>query len=727
MKYKKKFGFYNEIGGVFTDTDKAKLAEEVIKLKAGDKSAFDSIYKMTSQNAYFTALKITKNEDDAQDILQESYISVLQKIDALEKPESFMSWFNMIVANNARSLLRKNNPLLFRDEETQNYYVDAARQGETDESEYVPGVVTEKKELIEEVNRLVDSLSDEKRTVVILYFFNKMTTKQIAVSLGINENTVKSRIVQAKKDIEKGVHELESKNKKLLGVAPIPLVIWALKSSSATAYAAFATSGAAASVIAAVTSYFGISSAAAASAAVTAGATAAAAMKATPASGTALEAGKGIARFTLTQKIIAASVAAIITIGGVTTGVIVAKKAKEDKVSTSTLPVTTRKELVTTESETIETETETESETETAAEPDFDRLIEVFPGCYPEKDYNCKSSNASDYAFELLLKQFGSIYEYFDERQITKLQKNQVPHDDVPDAEYYYRYPADEVDNILRQVFNVEPSHKAEYRYIYSNIKYAYYENSYYYVGIFVGGMEGQRFKLRDYNKGDDNVYTIKIEELEFDDHICYYTIKAKPIMLNGKSDWSFFTIKSDIQSESETYNIPAENTWQYAYSEFLRSRINNGNENERFGLAYIDNDDTPELVVSHDFVHHTYANIFAFKNNKVVEVGEFYAAGGELGYYERKGIIFEEESGMGNYDLRYYKYSDGSYQKLDSLHSWLPTLMQEDYEYEVNGKPSNEEEFNRIKTSYDNKYGTASYSGREFEITESSIAANCR
>lgn len=215
------------------NVDKEKLAAEVIKYQNGDGRAFETIYNMTNRAAYFTALKIVKNEDDAQDVLQDSYVKVLDKLSTLDKPESFMSWFNMLVANTAKNYLAKNNPVLFADEETEMYVLESI----PDENEvYVPGNSVEKDELCDDVMSLIDSLSDDKRTAVVLYYYDEMTTKQIAESLGVNENTVKSRLVQAKKDLAAGIRALEKKNKSILGIAPMSVVRWALNYNGSDAY-----------------------------------------------------------------------------------------------------------------------------------------------------------------------------------------------------------------------------------------------------------------------------------------------------------------------------------------------------------------------------------------------------------------------------------------------------------------------------------------------------------
>lgn len=252
------------------DIDYSLLRELVVKYQNGDGKAFEEIYNMTYQTAKFTAMKIlNNNESDADDVLQDCYIKVMGKINTLKEPSSFMSWFNMMVANRAKTLIRKNNPHFYEKDNNEDYsnidsewteefgednndlYFDntgddgytigeSKKQAFIDEAssedyeELLPGSDIEKEELRNTVMNMIEDLSDEKKTAVILYYYNNLTTREISESIGVSENTIKSRLVQAKKDIAKSVSAYESKNGKLLGVTPATLVTWALKSSAAS-------------------------------------------------------------------------------------------------------------------------------------------------------------------------------------------------------------------------------------------------------------------------------------------------------------------------------------------------------------------------------------------------------------------------------------------------------------------------------------------------------------
>lgn len=279
-------------------TSYTELSDLIKKLQSGDVSVFEEIYKLTYERVYFTALKICKSEDDAEDVVQEAYIYLMNKANEIKNPDAFISWFNMVVASKAKNLLRKNSPVLFDSNETEQFVLESIEDTDKD---FQPSADYEQSELRDEVMGLIDNLSDEKRTAVILFYYNEMTTKQIAESLNVNENTIKSRLVQAKKDLTKGVKELEKRNGKLLGVAPIPVILWAMRSSATKTAEAFTVSGGAATTYTAI---------------ITASAVPTAAVASTAGAATAGGVVAKIAGLSVAQKIISGVVVAGIVTGG---------------------------------------------------------------------------------------------------------------------------------------------------------------------------------------------------------------------------------------------------------------------------------------------------------------------------------------------------------------------------------------------------------------------------
>lgn len=297
-------------------TSYTELSDLIKKLQGGDISVFEKIYNLTYDRVYFTALKICKSEEDAEDVVQEAYIYLMNKANEIKNPDAFISWFNMVVASKAKNLLRKNSPVLFDSNETEQFVLESIEDTDKD---FQPSADYEQSELRDEVMGLIDNLSDEKRTAVILFYYNEMTTKQIAESLNVNENTIKSRLVQAKKDLTKGVKELEKRNGKLLGVAPIPVILWAMRSSATKTAEAFTVSGGAATTYTAI---------------VTASAVPAAAVASTAGAATAGGVVAKIAGLSVAQKIISGVVVAGIVTGGAVGAKKIVDNSKKEEAAT---------------------------------------------------------------------------------------------------------------------------------------------------------------------------------------------------------------------------------------------------------------------------------------------------------------------------------------------------------------------------------------------------------
>lgn len=309
------------------EVDKQRIAELVCKIQSGDNSAFEELYKLTSERAYFVALEFTKNNQDAEDILQESYIKALSKINELDKPESFSSWLNQIVANKSKDFLKKKKPVLF--EEDENEVFDFIPDEDTS---FSPEGNLDQTELQKAVMEVLDELSEEKRACVLMMYFEELSVGEIAETLEIPEGTVKTRLFSARKDLKdkfakRGITSAYS-------IAPIGIVIWSLRRMSDAVSKTFVTGGASAKVLAGITAAgSGVAAATAATTAAVAGTAASAAGTGTTATGTGIAA--KIAALTVAQKIVA-GVSAVAVVAGSAAGVATVANTKKEAETTTT-------------------------------------------------------------------------------------------------------------------------------------------------------------------------------------------------------------------------------------------------------------------------------------------------------------------------------------------------------------------------------------------------------
>ncbi len=170
-------------------------------LREGDETALAPLVDKYKRMVHRLALQITKNHEDANDVMQETFIKVYQSIHTFRQEAAFETWVYRIAVNEALNFVkrrerRRESPL-----------------STTEESEYDPSVLhkvemandpqinAEKTELRHWVTKAVNSLSLKHRTVVILHELEGLTHAEIASILNCSEGTVRSRLHYARKQL----------------------------------------------------------------------------------------------------------------------------------------------------------------------------------------------------------------------------------------------------------------------------------------------------------------------------------------------------------------------------------------------------------------------------------------------------------------------------------------------------------------------------------------------
>lgn len=199
---------------------------EAVKLaKEGKETGYRYLYDETYQSKYYLALQYMKNEDAAQDVVQDAYIKAFSKLDTLDYPEAFSSWMGRIVANTAKNELVKKNPLLFTDLDGENQEGDFTDLIVDDHISNQPELSYTRNETREMVRELIDSLSDEQRICILMFHIEGESIRDIAAALECSENTVKSRLNYGRKNLKVKAEELQKKGYKLFGIGPVVLLV----------------------------------------------------------------------------------------------------------------------------------------------------------------------------------------------------------------------------------------------------------------------------------------------------------------------------------------------------------------------------------------------------------------------------------------------------------------------------------------------------------------------
>ncbi len=163
----------------------------VSRLQQGDEAAFDPLYRKYVDEAVRIAYLMTRNQQAAEDAVQEAFVQVLRRIGTLRTPAYFRTWFYRILHNSAVSLGRRGRRLLFLpwDLFRQEDRMDASEQAEE---------IVQAREETDEVRRALAKLPDMYRVPLILRYYAELTEPQIAEVLNLPVGTVKSRLYHAR-------------------------------------------------------------------------------------------------------------------------------------------------------------------------------------------------------------------------------------------------------------------------------------------------------------------------------------------------------------------------------------------------------------------------------------------------------------------------------------------------------------------------------------------------
>lgn len=183
-----------------------ELTELVKKAQSGNKKALEEIYSFTRPHIFNMAYAVLKNEDDAEDIVQDCYVTVISKLGELKNPESFEKWLNTVASNKIKDYIKKKKPDLI---DGQDYaFINSVPE---ESSDFIPHENIDRADNSETVSKIVSELSDEKRKCIEMHYYEEKSVSDIARELDIPENTVKSRLHQGRKEVREKIKKRSSR------------------------------------------------------------------------------------------------------------------------------------------------------------------------------------------------------------------------------------------------------------------------------------------------------------------------------------------------------------------------------------------------------------------------------------------------------------------------------------------------------------------------------------
>jgi RNA polymerase sigma-70 factor (ECF subfamily) len=167
--------------------------EELIQLALdGQSTAFETLVRRYQDRLYTAMISIVGNADEAEDVVQESFIQAYLKLDTFQQNSRFFTWIYRIAFNYALARRRRNRGTLSLDESRENTGNEPISNGDA------PDERLSRHEDIRLVHQALALLSDDHRSILVLREMEDLAYEEIADVLSISIGTVRSRLNRAR-------------------------------------------------------------------------------------------------------------------------------------------------------------------------------------------------------------------------------------------------------------------------------------------------------------------------------------------------------------------------------------------------------------------------------------------------------------------------------------------------------------------------------------------------
>ena len=178
-------------------SDDVALIQRILN---GDQNAFASLVRKYWKQIHTFAWGKTGDFQIAEDIVQETFLQVYQKLDTLEDPTQFTRWLHQIANRRCIAWLRKNRVQTEPLEETDVSEIETEAYSRYVATEHEKTIADAQRDLVE---KLLAKLKERDREVITLHYFEEMSSPEIGEFLGVSENTIKSRLHRVRQQLKK--------------------------------------------------------------------------------------------------------------------------------------------------------------------------------------------------------------------------------------------------------------------------------------------------------------------------------------------------------------------------------------------------------------------------------------------------------------------------------------------------------------------------------------------
>jgi RNA polymerase sigma-70 factor (ECF subfamily) len=175
----------------------ASDSDVIARIQKGDTDAFEIIMRRYNQRLYRIARSIVRDDHEAMDVLQDTYIKAYDQLHSFRGPDGFVHWLSRITTNEALMRIRKHSRI--------KYILDDPMYSlpEAESYEQQPLSEVAEQQLHKLLENAIDTLPVDNRSVFVMRTIQKLSTRETALSLGLTEQVVKTRLHRSKRIIRK--------------------------------------------------------------------------------------------------------------------------------------------------------------------------------------------------------------------------------------------------------------------------------------------------------------------------------------------------------------------------------------------------------------------------------------------------------------------------------------------------------------------------------------------
>ena len=176
----------------------------VVRLKARDNEAFETTVRQYGAQMLATARRLLGNEDDAQDAVQQAFISAFKSIDSFNEDARLSTWLHRIVVNAALMHMRskRRRPEVPIDDLLPQFDEQGRWTNDSEGSRWMDEHPMDRRQTCEMVRRCIDQLPEAYRSVLLLREIEEFDTVEVAATLGITQNAAKVRLHRARQALK---------------------------------------------------------------------------------------------------------------------------------------------------------------------------------------------------------------------------------------------------------------------------------------------------------------------------------------------------------------------------------------------------------------------------------------------------------------------------------------------------------------------------------------------